>query len=292
MGKFTSYPNTGTFDDDDVMLKDGTNGTKTMYARNILRGLTKTATGAYARRNAYFAQDLGSEVTSAMVDEIFNGTFRGLTIGSYFTFEDYTYVIADMDYYYGIYEDRRSLFAPVENPPSDPIPALGHHLVMMVRSCVTDSLPTAPMNDTDITTGGYPESKMYTEYLDDIRTAIETSFGELVIPFTQLYPTSGNVGSYYTYVTDTVHLMNENNVYGHTSFGPNGTYTYDNKQYAIFALNPAYHNSRAFWLRDFSSIDSSHKFVFHENSGVLSDAPASTPGELIVAFLIGQSTKE
>ena len=291
MAKVTTYPAITSFESDDIIFTDGSNGPRKVYSKNALRSFTKAAVGYNSRRNAYYAENIGSEITSQMVDEIFNGTFNGFAIGQYFTFEDYTFAIADINYYSMISTatNRRSSLAPEATPSTDIIPPIGNHLVMVVRGPAPgNSLPTAPMNDTDTTEGGYLQSKMYTEYLDDIRTAIASSFGNLVIPFTQIYPNDIN-GTTYSYVTDTVFPLSEVNLYGHNAFGRPDVFSYDTRQYSLFALNPTYHAMRSFWLRD---IVSSTEFAYHEGCGMQAKASASTPGELIVAFLIGQATRE
>lgn len=288
MAKITTYPKITSFESGDIIFTDGSDGPRNVYARSALRAFTKSAVGWGTRRNAYFSENIGSEITSQMVDKIYDGTFEGFTVGQYFTFEDFTYIIADMNYYYGNFTNRRSSLAPEATPSADVIPAIGNHLVMIVRSSVSESMPTAPMNDTDTTEGGYIQSKMYTEYLDDIRAAIASSFGNLVIPFTQIYPNDA-AGTTYSYVTDTVFPLSEVNMYGHNIFGRPDIFSYDNRQYSLFTLYPTYHSTRSFWLRD---IVSSTEFAYHEGCGMNSKAPASTPGELVVAFLIGQATRE
>lgn len=289
MSKITTYPKDAIFDAEDVILKDGINGTKTMLASNLFTSAARISAGSLVRRNLCYSMNLGSDVTSAMVSEIEAGTFRNLPISSYFTFENFTYAIADINYYGGIGAsgNRRSSLAPQATPSSDVIPPIGNHLVMIVRSAVTGSFPTAPMNDTDTTEGGYLQSKMYTEYLDPIRDAIANDFGNLVIPFTQVYPTDA-AGTSYEYVTDTVHLMSEVNMYGHNAFGRSDIFSYDYRQYALFALHTSYHSARNFWFRD---IVSSTEFAYHERCGMKAKAPASTAGGIVAVFLIGQAVR-
>lgn len=289
MGKITSYPKADQFEinkGDTLLVSSGTVGTRGFYATHATRMFAEISTSLVPRRNTCLSRDLGSEVTSEMVSEILSGSFRHLLIGNYFTFEHYSYAIADINYYYGNYTDLRSSFAPQATPSDEIIEPIGNHLVMIVRSFLDDPIPTVMMNDADTTEGGYPQSKLYTEYLDPIREAIETDFGDLVIPFTQIYPTDA-AGTSYEYITDTVFPLSEVNVYGFHAFGRPDIFSRETKQYSIYKMSPNYHQSRSYWLRD---IASSTEFAYHEGCGMCAKAPASTPGTPIVAFLIGQKT--
>ena len=120
---------------------------------------------------------------------------------------------------------------------------------------------THVMNDTNITTGAYVGSKMYTEGLTQAKTTINSAFGEAHVlnhrQYLQNATTDGYAsgGSWYD---STVELMTEQNVYGGKIFGNqlNGTalpnsYTVDKSQYPLFAFRPDMISNRQwYWLRD------------------------------------------
>jgi hypothetical protein len=109
------------------------------------------------------------------------------------------------------------------------------------------------MNDSDVTTGAYVGSKMYTTNLAQAKTTINNAFGASHILNHREYlanamsatadPSYESAGSWYD---STVELMNERMVYGADVFHnveangeiPNN-YTIDKSQLALFALDPS-----------------------------------------------------
>lgn len=156
---------------------------------------------------------------------------------------------------------------------------------------------TRVMNDTNITTGAYVGSKMYTEGLTQAKTTINSAFGEAHIlnhrQYLQNAVTDGYAsgGSWYD---STVELMTEQNVYGGKVFGNqlNGTalpnsYTVDKSQYPLFTFRPDMQSNRQwFWLRD---VVSASNFADVSNRGQASCDTASTAGGVRPAFSIYQS---
>ena len=120
------------------------------------------------------------------------------------------------------------------------------------------------MNDTNITTGGYVGSKMYTEGLEQAKTTINTAFGSAHVLTHRQYlcnaVTNGKPsgGSWYD---STVELMTEQNCYGGKVFGAGNDgstvpalYTVDKSQFPLFAFRPDMISNRNwFWLRDVAS---------------------------------------
>ena len=112
------------------------------------------------------------------------------------------------------------------------------------------------MNSTNITTGAYVGSEMYTDansVLNTARTAIATDFGGYLASH-KLYllnaVTDGkeSAGAWYN---STVELMTEIMVYGCKIRNPGNFYTTEKSQLALFRLNPAMVNLRYnYWLRD------------------------------------------
>lgn len=131
-----------------------------------------------------------------------------------------------------------------------------HHLVIMPDK----SLYVAQMNETNITTGGYFDSKMYTTNLANAKTLANSAFPNSVLSHRELitnavtngYPSGG------AWYDSTVELPNEIMMYGSHVFMPagNGTtivyrYTTNNSQLALMAACPRFIKTReTYWLRD------------------------------------------
>lgn len=200
-----------------------------------------TATGAGAHNSIYRGKNLGTAVTAAQWAAIKAGTFEDMYIGDYWVIGGVTYRIAAFDYYYRTGDTTCS----------------EHHVVLVPDT----NMYTHCMNDTNITTGGYVGSKMYTEGLEQAKTTITAAFGAAHILNHRQYlcnaVTNGrqSAGSWYD---STVELMTEQNCYGGKVLGVanDGSsipalYTVDKSQYPLFTFRPDMISNRAwFWLRD------------------------------------------
>ena len=235
-----------------LLIHDG-NGVKTIKAVDLKADLKNlitthkaildrvTATGAGAHNSIYRGKNLGSAVTAAQYAAIANGSFDDLYIGDYWSIGGVNYRIAAFDYYYRTGDTSCDT----------------HHVTLVPDS----NMYTHCMNDTNITTGGYVGSKMYTKGLTQAKNTINTAFSAAHVlnhrqylsnAVTNGYPSGGS------WYDSTVELMTEQNVYGGKVFGAmaNGqtipaNYTVDKSQYPLFALNPYLISNRAwFWLRD------------------------------------------
>lgn len=196
---------------------------------------------AGAHNAIYRGKNLGTSVTAAQWAAIANGTFADLYIGDYWVIGGVTWRIAAFDYYYKTGDTSCTT----------------HHVVIVPDT----NLYTHVMNDTNITTGGYIGSKMYTEGLAQAKTQINSAFGSShILSHRQLLVnavTNGKPsgGSWYD---STVELMTEQNVYGGKIFsaGNDGStvpylYTIDKSQFPLFAHDPSMISNRQwFWLRD------------------------------------------
>ena len=160
---------------------------------------------------------------------------------------------------------------------------------------VPDSpLYATKMNETDITTGGYVGSKMYTEGLNQAKTTIQTAFGDLLLTHRE-YLTNAVTNGYPSgaaWFDSTVELMNEIMVYGSYICTPGGIgsiivnrYTINKQQLALFSLNPGMINRRqSFWLRD---VGSSAHFDIVYDRGLGFYIPASISFGVRPVFAIG-----
>lgn len=235
-----------------LLIHDGT-GVKQISAANLKADVKALITAAQATINAiattgagahnaiYRGKSLGSAVTEAQWAAIKAGTFEDMYIGDYWTIGGVTYRIAAFNYYYNTGDTA----------------CTKNHITLVPDA----NMYTHVMNDTNITTGAYVGSKMYTEGLTQAKTTINSAFGEAHVlnhrQYLQNATTDGYAsgGSWYD---STVELMTEQNVYGGKVFGNqlNGTalpnsYTVDKSQYPLFTFRPDMISNRAwFWLRD------------------------------------------
>lgn len=232
--------------------------------------------GAGAHNAVYRGKSLGSVVTEAQWAAIKAGTFEDMYIGDYWTISGVNYRIAAFDYYMQTGDTYLNT----------------HHVTLVPDS----PMYTHVMNDTNITTGGYTGSKMYTEGLTQSKTTINSAFGSTHILTHRQYlcnaVTNGKPsgGSWYD---STVELMTEQNVYGYKAFGAGNDgstvpvlHTVDKSQYPLFIFRPDMISNRAwFWLRDMVSASS---FAYVSNYGYMAFGNASYVSGVRPAFSIYQ----
>ena len=235
-----------------LLIHDG-NGVRTISAGNLkkdIKALVTAAqstidaiatTGAGAHNSIYRGKNLGTSVTAAQYAAIKAGTFDDMYIGDYWVINGTTYRIAAFDYYYRTGDTSCD----------------SHHVTLVPDG----NMYTHCMNDTNITTGAYVGSKMYTEGLNAAKETINTAFGAAHVLNHRQYLQNAVTDGYASassWYDSTVELMTEQNVYGCKIFGnvSNGTalpnnYTVDKSQYPLFAFRPDMISNRAwFWLRD------------------------------------------
>ena len=229
---------------------------------------------AGAHNAIYRGENLGTSVTAAQWAAIANGTFADLYIGDYWVIGGVNWRIAAFDYYYKTGDTSCTT----------------HHVVIVPDT----SLYSHVMNDTNITTGGYIGSKMYTEGLAQAKTQINSAFGSShILSHRQLLVnavTNGKPsgGSWYD---STVELMTEQNVYGGKIFGAGNDgstipylYTIDKSQFPLFAHDPSMISNRQwFWLRD---VVSAASFAYVGDSGDANSYLASSAYGVRPAFSI------
>ena len=200
----------------------------------------ETYSNAGAHNSIYRGKYLGDHVTDAQYEAIANGTFEDLYIGDYWVINGVNWRIAAFDYYLNC---------------GDTI-CTKHHVVIVPETCLYNHV----MNDTNITTGGYVGSKMYTEGLEQAKTTIKAAFSGhvlshrvyLINAVSDGHPSTG------AWCDSEVDLMNEQMVYGGAIFMPiaNGSTVYTNyrvekSQLPLFAHEPSrICNKASWWLRD------------------------------------------
>ena len=194
-----------------------------------------------AHNAIYRGKYLGSSVTETQWDAISAGTFDDLYVGDYWTIGGVNWRIAAFDYYYNCGDTNFTK----------------HHVVIVPDTV----LYTHVMNDTNITTGAYVGSKMYTEGLEQAKTTINNAFGSSHVLSHRIYlsnTTSNGCASAGAWADSTVDLMCEHMVYGSGIFSPvsdgstvPNNYRVEKSQLPLFAHNPRMIAIRsAWWLRD------------------------------------------
>lgn len=213
----------------------------------------------------YRGRNLGESVTEIQYANIAAGTFDNLYIGDYWKINNVNYRIAAFDYYYNTGDTS----------------CTAHHVVVVPDKPLYNHV----MNDTNVVTGAYVGSKMYTEGLNRAKEMINTAFGsEHILNHKQFLYTTVNSGGFTTtgeWLNSTVELMNERNVFGNAVFSNqvNGTlvagnHTVDKSQYPLFFYRPDMISNRAgFWLRD---VASSERFACVNSDGNAGSGPSST----------------
>lgn len=279
----TSAPDTAL-----LLIHDGS-GVKTISAANLKKDIKElvdtaqatinaiAATGAGAHNAIYRGKNLGTAVTAEQWAAIKAGTFDDMYIGDYWVIGGVNYRIAAFNYYYNTGDTA----------------CTKNHITLVPDS----ALYTHVMNDTNVTTGAYVGSKMYTEGLTQAKTTINSAFGEAHVlnhrQYLQNAVTDGYAsgGSWYD---STVELMTEQNCYGGKVFGnvingvafPN-SYTIDKSQYPLFAFRPDMISNRVtHWLRD---VASASNFARVDLPGHASYTTASNAFGVRPAFSIYQS---
>ena len=284
--KFTDLSVITEAPDSAVLLIHDGSGVKQISAANLkkdVKELINTAqatinaiatTGAGAHNAIYRGKSLGSAVTEAQWAAIKAGTFEDMYIGDYWTIGGVVYRIAAFDYYYRTGDTSCD----------------SHHITLVPDG----NMYTHVMNDTNITTGAYVGSKMYTEGLTQAKTTINSAFGEAHVLNHRQYLKNAVTDGYESggsWYDSTVELMTEQNVYGGKIFGNslNGTalaanYTVDKSQYPLFAFRPDMISNRAwFWLRD---VVSASYFAYVSYYGLAASNYASSAYGVRPAFSI------
>lgn len=204
--------------------------------------------GAGLANSIFVDEAVSDTILADKATEITAGTFEGLWVGQFVADGNQKYRFSDFDYFLhcGDTETTR------------------HHILTVPDKCMY----TAKMNDSDVTTGAYVGSAMYTANLAAAITTITNKFGSAHLLTHREYlknaVTNGyeSGGSWYDRIAD---LMTEEMVYGGKEFkniiaGTNipANYTISNSQLSSFRLNKALIRSRLlsnnsrmwYWLRD------------------------------------------
>ena len=276
--KISEYPSVSKLVSDDIVLIDGTDGTRTIPAANMPYALMHLC-GPQMHRMVYRGKQIGTALTSEQRTAIQAGTFDDLWLGDYWFISGVNYRIVDFNYWYG--KGDQSLTTP--------------HVVVVPDT----NLGTGKMNSTSTTTGGYTGSEMYTSGLESAKTTITTAFGENVLTHREYLITevTNGVPSAGAWTDSKVDLMSEQMVFGSYIFTPSSTGTVTPKLYsnspvqlALFQLCPQFINAAiptqrvSYWLRD---IVSAERFARVTDYGPVLDTAASLEYGIRPVFAVG-----
>ena len=235
------------------------------------------APNAGAHNSIYRGKDITDLFYNGTLSkQIAAGTFDDIFIGDYIIgkVSKKKYLVADINYrlYCGDTECTKQ------------------HILMIPERI----MGTAKMNDTNITTGGYFGSKMYTNYLAPFKTVIQNDFtSNHILSHKELLTNAVGDGKStgWAWYDSTIELMNESMVYGHDVWGSSGYETgIDKSQLSLFRLDPSKiiarddNNARYwYWLRD---VVSSSTFARVTRNGNANNNNASNANGVRPAFLI------
>lgn len=273
-------------DDSLLLIHDGT-GVKTISTANFKKDLKEYMEGvntileqltydnAGAHNSIYRGKNLGTTVTEEQWEAISSGTFTDLYIGDYWVIGGVNWRIAAFDYYLNCGDTSFTK----------------HHAVIVPDTC----LYNAQMNTTNVTTGAYKGSAMYTANLTQAKSTINSAFGSSHVLSHRIYfsnATSNGRASAGEWTDSTVDLMCEHMVYGSGIFSPvsdgsnvPNNYRVEKGQLPLFALEPSrICNRAAWWLRD---VITAAYFAFVNYSGSAYYYYASHSVGVRPAFCIG-----
>ena len=273
-------------DDSLLLIHDGT-GVKTISTANFKKDLKEYMEGvntilaqltydnAGAHNSIYRGKNLGTTVTEEQWEAISSGTFTDLYIGDYWVIGGVNWRIAAFDYYLNCGDTSFTK----------------HHAVIVPDTC----LYSAQMNTTNVTTGAYKGSAMYTANLTQAKSTINSAFGSSHVLSHRIYlsnATSNGRASAGEWTDSTVDLMCEHMVYGSGIFSPvsdgsnvPNNYRVEKGQLPLFALEPSrICNRDTWWLRD---VITAAGFAFVSGNGFADYYAASTSVGVRPAFCIG-----
>ena len=273
-------------DDSLLLIHDGT-GVKTISTANFKKDLKEYMEGvntilaqltydnAGAHNSIYRGKNLGTTVTEEQWEAISSGTFTDLYIGDYWVIGGVNWRIAAFDYYLNCGDTSFTK----------------HHAVIVPDTC----LYSAQMNTTNVTTGAYKGSAMYTANLTQAKSTINSAFGSSHVLSHRIYlsnATSNGRASAGEWTDSTVDLMCEHMVYGSGIFSPvsdgsnvPNNYRVEKGQLPLFALEPSrICNRDTWWLRD---VITAASFALVSGAGTADSRGASASRGVRPAFCIG-----
>lgn len=264
-----------------VIVDSKNSETKKVKVENILGGIIAKNAGAH--NSIYRGKDITDLFyNGTLSQQIAAGTFDDIFIGDYIIGRNSNrkYIVADINY--RLHCGDTECTTP--------------HILMIPER----SMGTAKMNDSNITTGAYVGSKMYTDYLAPFKTVIQNDFEVGHILSHRSYMPNAVTNGYESggaWIDSTIELMNELMVYGSNVFHNvmNGTnvptsHTIDKSQLSLFRLDKSKivalsdaGTRISWWLRD---VVSASAFASVDRNGYAGNGNASYSFGVRPAFLI------
>lgn len=273
--KFAEYPAVTKLTDDQIMLVDGTSGTRKIAAKTaILAGLELT--NVINHRNVFRGKNLGSSFTAAQKSAVQNGTFDDLWLGDYWVIGGVNWRIVDFDYWYGTGDVRFTK----------------HHLVIMPDTALYDG----QMNTSATTTGGYNLSNMRGTGLSQAKTTIKNAFGADYLLTHREYVTNvvtSGIPTGGVWSDSDVDIPSEIMMYGSMIYAKSNDVsgvtphlaTNSKTQLALFRLAPEFINiNKIYWLRD---VVDANQFARVYSTGIAQAYAANTTIGVRPVFAIG-----
>ena len=242
--------------------------------------------GAQTHGNIFRGWKLGN-LTATHIANIQNGSFHDMFIGDQFSVNGSNYVIAGINtkHFHG---------------DKDP---LGNHLLLMPDKfskledgtiLKSNGQDTHYMNDTDTTSGGLANTKLYKTLMPSIQKKLETDFGSHLLKFREVVSThvdASGAPDQAEWRDTKVAIPNEVMIYGTTLNGNNKNGSWynigdDDVQLPLFRLNPdeiTNHADWSFWLRDIYSASGFTSAGSYGNAGW---STASNSGNSVRAFFL------
>lgn len=172
--KITEYPTAQFFDADDVLIKDGTNGTKQIKASDAVYALFDGIPEMH--RQIYRGKNLGSTFTAAQKEAISNGTFHDLWIGDYWLISDNTYLIADFDRYYNFGDTKCAT----------------HHAIIVPKNAIGSNFQYVASSIPVASTKLYGASDVRTNAKNQVSSVINAAFPDSILTYRDYLPVSSD----------------------------------------------------------------------------------------------------
>ena len=278
--KITDYPTSQFFDENDVLIKDGTNGTKQIKASDMVYALFDPIPEMH--KEIFRGKSLGSTFTTAQQQAITDGSFHDLWIGDYWESGDIKYRIADFNYFISrvdgaTTEDSSGLARP--------------HLIVVPDAPIAKT--TLPFHS--VKTGlSYPNASIRTSsQMITTKNAITSFFGDSHVMkhydyYCAAITTAGNgeqVADYRHNVEFSVELMEANMVVGDQTVILGKSTGLLAGQLALFRLDPKYIMSMGSY-----DVGSKDKYSYWTRTPAYFDAEAGTNVNIVTVGDAGTST--
>lgn len=258
--KITEYPTAQFLDEGDVLIKDGTNGTKQIKGSDLVYALFDGIPQMH--REIFRGKSLGSTYTAEQKEAISSGTFHDLWIGDYWTINGHKYYIADFDLFY--YKGGTASLRNTE-----------HHAVVILEGGA---------DQTPRPYGGvktyYGNAQIRNEGLSTSKSLINAAFPNNVMTYNSELPVGFGAGAEQRQnLNCDVELLRAGHIMAHSKTDVDGNQNQYDRQFKLFELDHA--NFNKYLDSSISSIEGNTGVRFFTSSN-----DWRTPEDYAVAFNI------